>query len=549
MSSSSSYSDTKPAAPDADRHTRTDEIKSDLKGRSVRSGFLKVAGQGGHLVIGIGSTMILARLLTPADFGLVAMVSALMAFIGSFKDFGLPMATVQQEDVSHRQVSALFWLNAKLNGAVTVFMAGMAPVLAWFYGEARLVAITSVMAAGVLGSGLAAQHQSLLTRQMRFGALTAIEVSAAGLGAAAGIGAALLGASYWALVLQFVVTSLVGTVAAWSVCDWRPRWADRRREDAELDVRSMLSFGSYYTGFSVISHIGRNLDRVLVGYIGGAAAMGLYDKAYRWSIFPINQLYAPLMSVAVAGLSRVQDDAERFRAYFRQGLLPVFALSLPVLAFALVEARPVILVLLGDQWLAAVPLFRLLCLAAFMETINKVTKWLYTAQGQTERQFTWGLIYTPLMIIAVAVGAQWGAMGIAVGFTAGTVLLTYPAVTFCLAVVPLTMRDFLSIVWRPALAAAAAAGALAAAHPFLPDSGSALLTLLVAFPIFSVLYAVCWILLPGGWAATRDVLRLVELLRPGGAPAEAPAEAAAETDRPVGAGHPPNPEHAAASRD
>ena len=423
------------------------------------------------------------------------------------------MATVQQEEVSSRQVGALFWLNARLNVAVALFMMAMAPVLAWFYGEARVVPITLVMAVGVFGLGLAAQHQSLLTRQMRFGALTTIEVGAAALGAGAGIGAALAGAGYWALVLQFLVTSLVTTVAVWRACDWRPRWADRRRKGA--DLRSMLSFGSYYTGFSVLTHIGRNLDRVLVGYISGAAAMGLYDRAYRWSLFPLNQLYTPLMSVAVAGLSRVQDDAARFRAYYRRGLLPVFALSMPVLAFALVEARAVILVLLGDQWLAAIPLFRLLCLAAFMETMNKVTKWLYLAQGQTERQFRWGLVYTPVMIAAVAIGANWGALGIAIGFTAGTTLLTYPTVAYCLKGVPLTLRDFGGIVWRPALAAAVAAGALYAVRPLLPEAGNALVALLITLPAFSALYAVCWIALPGGRAATRDVLRLLHELRPG----------------------------------
>ena len=500
------------AVPDPDRHTRTDAVEGDLKGRSVRSGFVKMAAQGGQLAIGVGSTMVLARLLTPEDFGLFAMVGALMAFIGSFKDFGLPMATVQQEEVSPRQVGALFWLNAKLNVAVALFMMAMAPVLAWFYGEARVVPITLVMAGGVFGLGLAVQHQSLLTRQMRFGALTAIEVGSAAAGAVAGIGAALWGASYWALVVQFLVTTLVSTTAAWWVCDWRPRWADRRRKGAELG--SMLHFSGYYTGFSVFTHIGRNLDRVLVGYISGAAAMGLYDRAYRWSIFPINQLYTPLMSVAVAGLSRVQSDAARFRTYYRRGLLPVFAVSMPVLAFALVEGRAVVLVLLGEQWLAAVPLFQLLCLAAFMETINKVTKWLYLAQGQTQRQFRWGLIYTPVMIAAVALGANWGALGIAVGFTVGTSLLTYPAVAYCLKGVPLTLRDFGGIVWRPALGAALAAGGLYAARPFLPEVASPFVALLVTFPLFSALYAVCWIALPGGRAATRDVLRLLQELRP-----------------------------------
>ena len=147
-----------------------------------------------------------------------------------------------------------------------------------------------------------------------------------------------------------------------------------------------------------------------------------------------------------------------------------------------------------------------------METINKVTKWLYTAQGRTKRQFTWGLIYTPVMIAAVAIGAQWGALGIAVGFTAGTTLLVYPAVAYCLQVVPLSLRDFGGIVWRPALASFLAAIMLVTAHPLLPPSESALVELLLAFPTFCIPYLICWIALPGGWHATQDVLRLLKML-------------------------------------
>lgn len=499
-----------PEVADTDWEIRHPIPGDDLKGWSAHSGFLRMAAQVVQIGLGLGAGTVLARLLTPGDFGLFAMVASLTAFIGSFRDFGLPMATVHQRSIDHRQMSALFWINVKLNLVLALLMVAMAPILSWFYDEARLTAMTLVMAVGIFGLGLSAQHESLLMRQMRFGTLTVIEISALAAGILVGIGAAALGAGYWALVLQFLASLLTKSAATWLACDWSPDVVGARSRASTLDTRAILSYGRQTTASRVVAHIGRNLDRVMVGYVGGPTVLGLYDKSYQWSIFPTTQVHGPLLGVAVASLSRVRHDPERYRAYCRMGLLPVFSLCLPALAFMIVEARAVILLLLGEQWSAAVPLFRLFCIAAFVGCMAVVTKWLYLSWGETKRQLQWSLIATPMMIVAVMAGSRWGAYGVAVGFTVATCLLAYPSVAFCLKTLPLSTADFFGILWRPAVASIASAAVLLASPATLRFPENVVVALGLKLALFGVLYAVFWIGLPGGrgiLGATVDFAR------------------------------------------
>jgi O-antigen/teichoic acid export membrane protein len=161
-----------------EKHLGTDHLLSDLKGRTISGAFITVAAQGAQFVLSLTSIMVLARLLTPKDFGLFAMVTTVMGYLRVFKDAGLSTATVQREGITHAQVSNLFWINVVMSGAIGLILATCAPVVAWFYREPRLVPITLILSSTFLLSGLTIQHTALLNRQMRFKAVAFIEVNA-----------------------------------------------------------------------------------------------------------------------------------------------------------------------------------------------------------------------------------------------------------------------------------------------------------------------------------------------------------------------------------
>lgn len=503
-----------PSIGDSQDHIQTDAVRSNLKRKSLQSGLISFAAQPLKLALGIGSTSLLARLLTPADFGLVAMVAPLLALVDSLSNFGLETATIQREKLSDEQVSTSFWLSLKINAVVIGVMMLMAPVLAWFYGEEKLTGITLAMAVGALSVCLAFQHKSLLKRQMRFGVLTLIDVGSLLIAAGSAITAAFLNWGYWALVLQLVVMQLTQSIAYWMICDWRPK---RYVKNAQLDsnVRAMFSYGANLTGFRFITRIGMQLDRILVGYVSGAGALGLYHVAYKWAYFSFEQVYNPLFDVAVSSFSRAYQDPGLYRAYCRRGLMSLFALCLPALAFLFVEAQDVLLVLLGNQWLEAVPLFRLLAIGVFFGSMYRVTKWLYVSSGQTKRQLRWGLIHTPTMIVAVTIGSQWGAYGVALGYTSALCLLSVPSVIFCLKDSPLSLLDFFSSFWRSAFASVIAAAVLFAIEfQFtFTDIENILIELIIHSIIFGLVYLLLWIILPGGKRATSEVLKNLKAIR------------------------------------
>ncbi|PPS43914.1 lipopolysaccharide biosynthesis protein [Chroococcidiopsis sp. TS-821] len=484
-----------PVRVDSNQYIQTDALNAQLQKRSRKSGLVTVAAQPIKVALGIGSTAILARLLTPADFGLLAMVAPLLKLVDSLANLGLETATVQREKLDHQQASAVFWLSLKINAVVLGLMVLMAPVLARFYQQNELTEITIALAVGVLSLCLTFQHKSLLKRQMRFEAITAIEIGSLLAGAISAIAAAWLGLGYWALVLQIVVMQLTQSIASWFVCGWRPaRYVKSNALD--FNLRAMVAYGAHLTGFRFLTRIGMSLDRILIGYLSGAGALGFYAVAYQWAYFPFEQIYHPLFDVAVSSFSRTQHDPQLYRAYCRRGLMPIFAFSMPILAFGFVVARDIVLLLLGNQWLPAVPLLQVLAIAVFVGSMYRVTKWLYVSTSQTDRQLRWGLIHTPVMIGAVAIGAMWGAFGVAVGYAAGICLLTYPSVAFCLKTSPLSTSDFFGVVWRPAFASIIAAIILYATQFALPLN-QGVLSLLLKTIVFSVFYLLLWILLGG----------------------------------------------------
>lgn len=466
----------------------------------MRSGFVLLGGQGLQILVMLVSAVTLARLVPPRDFGLFAMVVSLTAIVGSVRGFGLHFAAVQAQELPPEDAGALFWVNLKLTALSGLFVAAMAPALAWFYGQERLLGLTVVGAAAIFAHGTSALHEALLMRSMRFGILQAIELGAQLAGLAVAVLAALAGLGAGALVLQMLGYSVAKAATVFVAAPWAPLRGER-----PAGLSRLLDFGRQYSAFFVLSNAAR-LDRVLIGYLHGATPLGLYDNAFRWSHHPVQQLFPPLTRVAVAGLSRLQSDARAYAAAARRSLLPVFSLFVPALAYLALEADVVIPALLGERWRGAVPFFRVLCLAAVATGIRQATHWLYLSTGDMRRQTWWSAVSLPFLWLGAIVGARWGPMGVAVGTTAATWALLYPTVAYCLRSSPLTMRAFLGTLSLPAVASAAGAAALLAAR-LAGEPGP-----LVRAALFAGVYAAVWRLLPGGRRGWSELVAMARHL-------------------------------------
>jgi O-antigen/teichoic acid export membrane protein len=403
-----------------EQYLKTADLGADLRGRSLRGGAVSLVAQGIRFIVQLASAMMLGRLLTPQDFGLVAMVTAVTGFLGLFGDMGLGTATIQRDDVTHAQVSALFWVNT---GVGTLFMAAtvvIAPILERFYGEPRLFSVAIVTGLAFPLGGLAVQHQALLRRQMRFTALAMIDTASLTVGVTVAITSASLGASYWALVYLSLGMGLTTVLAVWSACGWRP--GPPRREK----ISELLSFGGHLTVVEILMYFGRNVDSILIGRFYGAEPLGQYSRAYSLLMVPFQQIAGPLVAVAIPVLSRLRNEPARFRKALLS-LQQVIALTMiPLSTFMIGTADWLVRIALGPQWENAGQLFAILGFAALTEGLGSTGVCIFMTQGRTDRFLQWGILNTVVTVLAIVAGLPWGPRGVAISYAISGLLLRTP---------------------------------------------------------------------------------------------------------------------------
>jgi len=463
------------------QYFETDHLLDNLQRRTFRGGFLILVSQGVKTVLQVLSAAVLSRLLLPRDFGLLAMVMSVTAFIGMFKDLGLSNATVQRPHITHGQVSGLFWINCALSLGVAVVVASLAPFIAWFYHEPKLLGITLVLSANFIFSGLTVQHQALLRRQMQFKTTAVIDMVAMACGVATAIVMAGLHFGYWSLVGAQFGTSITYCALVWMSCKWRPGVFQRG-----VGLRPMLSFGGHITGFTVLNYFTRNFDNILIGRVLGSAPLGIYSRAYALLMLP-GQVNQPLATVLLPGLSRLQSNPAEYRKLFLRAVGAISLVTVPVVTFAFFFAYDVILVLLGPRWMAVARIFQLLAPAAAVGAMVFAPNWLSQSLGRPEQQFRYALISAPICIAGFLVGIRWGVEGVAASFSITFVGLLWAYVWYATRNSPICFTNVV-VSFLSAFFPACFAGIItwALRRTMLSDA-SGLTVLLVCGPAFTVL--------------------------------------------------------------
>ena len=422
--------------------------KSDLKKRALQSASLSATGQMVSFALHTGGTVILARILSPSDFGLVTMVLAISLLLQNFGFNGFTEAIIQREEINHSQISTLFWINLGISLALAVLFAASAPVVVWLYKEPRLNAIVVAIAASIALGGLSTQHQALLMRKMEFKKIATNEVVATFISFAVSIILAYFGWGYWALVAKWIVSPLSIAAGAWLFCTWRPGFPVRGS-----GVTPMVRFAFHTYGNFITSYLRRNIDKILIGRFYGSQPLGYYDRAYHLSNMVPDQILNPLTKVALATFSRLSKDREGYCHSYLNVVSILAFVSMPLSAIMTLAGRDLIVLLLGPQWSRAGEIFCVFGPSIGVAIIYLTHGWLHLSLGTPDRWFRWGIIAFIVTSLSFIIGILFGELEVAVAYSISFYVLIGPALWYAGRPINLKLFSVLLAIWKYYVAA------------------------------------------------------------------------------------------------
>ena len=478
------------------------EVGSDISRKSVRGGAATFAAQLVTICLQLLSTVILARLLGPEEYGILGMAASVTTFAAVFRDLGLSSATIQSKELNQQQLSALFWINVSAGAALTLLVAGAAPLVARFFQREELLGVTMALSLTFVINSCGTQHGALLSRRMMFGKRAIATIVGAVVGLVVAVGFALRGAAYWALVTSSIASSLTTTILLWWAAAWRPG-----PPSGISGVSSQLKFGANITAFEFVNYFARNFDSILIGRVWGADALGLYSRAYQLLMFPITNLRGPIQAVAFPAMSQLQCHGEEYRRYYRNVVALLALFSMPVSCFLGVAADLVVRVVLGEAWGGVAPVFSVLAVTAFIQPCSSLSGLVCMSLGSGTRYLRMGIAGAAIATLGFVCGIPWGPVGVASAYAVTTYLGLVPFCMWTVAGTHLRVMDFFGSVWRPALASIAAGGT-ALLTKQIWKLEFAIADLLKLGITFMLAYVAALLILPGGRRQMQDFWNL-----------------------------------------
>lgn len=453
--------------------------------KAAKSGVVSLVSQCMRFIVQLVSIVVLARLISPEDFGLIGMVSALIVFLNVFRDMGMTQATVQRESITRDQISTLFWINGVISLVLSLAVVFAAPLVAEFYGRGELIRITMILGGCIFVEGLGIQHRALLMRVMNYGKIVIVEITSQVMSITVAVIFALEGAGYWSLVARSVAQALcvcIGYMVLSRWCPSRPRWRS--------GVGPFYRFGLQLLGSNMLGLISKNLDSILIGKYIGSGALGFYSKSKQLLVLPATQVNLPIGRVALSMLSRLRHDADEFREKYMKMLLTTSTLTYPMVIFMVLYTEDVVALALGDQWGGLVPVFQGLAGSALMMCSSSAPVWLFVPSGRAKQMLYLNACLAVCNITAVAIALPYGIVAVAWSISTVAVLLKWPVVSYAAVGSSVSFIDYLKTQMPPFFISLIAAAASYLMHLLCVD-----LVLWLRFMLVGTVYVLVYVLI------------------------------------------------------
>ena len=400
-----------------------------------------LVSQGGSQLLTLFFSIILARLLSPNEFGLVGMVYVIYNFATILLNFGLGNAIIHKKEVSQQELSSIFWFNLLLGFIFTILLSACAGLVSRFYNESNLIDITIVLSFNFLITAINLIQQTLFIKRLNFKVIAIIDLSAIFLAGGVAIFLAYGGYGVWSLVTQFLLTSVIRCILLWFFSDWKPSFLFKW-----ILVQGFFKYSVNLLATQIIHYWAKNIDKLLIGKFVGTHPLGIYNRSFTLMIWPLENIGQVMGKVMFPAFSQIQDNKEKVKLIYLKTARSIAIVTFPMMIGLWVVAEDFVLVLLGAQWLEMVEVLKILCCVGLIGSVVTINNTLYLSQGRTNLQLKVTLFQEFVTISSVIIGLRWGVYGVALGILASSLINLFTNLYFPGRLVNLSVRDQLKNV-------------------------------------------------------------------------------------------------------
>ncbi len=446
-----------------------------LREKTVKGIYWSVLSQFLRTLLILGITAVLARLLKPSDFGLIAMAMVFENVFLLLNDMGLNSGIIYKKELTEGHLSSGFWVNIAEGFLLTLILSAVAPLIARFYSKPQLTVIVVVMSTTLFISSFGMLQRAVLSKALDFRTLAVAEVSATVLSGIAAVTAAAVGLGVWSLVVQSVSLSGFTAAALFVACKWKPKMVFEWKP-----LKELLVYGLPLQGFGFLTYFSRNMDNLLIGKYLGSAPLGDYSMAYRFCLFPWGNVSVVISRVMFPAISTIQEEHPRVRNAYIQTNKYIALITFPLMTGLIVIAPQFVRVILGSKWTGAIVPIQVLAAVGMLQSISSTMNLIYQTQGRTMLMFLWGVVSSVVIVASFVVGLHWGIVGVAAAYLIVTTALFYPQMAIPFRLIGLRFRRFIGGLTPVILATAGMATLVGGLRALLQSVGASDLVVLVS---------------------------------------------------------------------
>jgi O-antigen/teichoic acid export membrane protein len=453
--------------------------------------------------ISLGLNIILARLLSPEDFGLIGMILVFTGFLQVFKDFGLGSALIQRVKVTPLEVNTVFWTNVLVGFLLSLGLVLASEAIGVFYNNSNLKPLITVSALNFVIQAFNYVHNTLLKKELRFRKLFGVNFLSTLISGGVAVWMAYAGYGVWSIVVQMLLNTVINTIVLWSISTWRPLF-----EFSWIDLKNLMRFSLPLMGTQTIHYWNRNLDNLLVGKFLGEAALGAYTRAYALMLFPVRQISSMLSSVMFPSIALIQDDIARVAKLYIKSIRILSLINFPLMGCLFVVADQFVYTILGAQWYEAIPVIRILSTVGAMQSISTLNGNIFLGLGKTTLQLKLNLVLGVFIMSSIAIGVFFGLEGVAYGYLFSTLISGFVLRYFIAKLLKVGLLELLKPIAPSFIfSAMAVIASMLVKQAFDLDATSLLHLIYVSLSYMVLVLALCIIFIRKELAATLSIFR------------------------------------------